>query len=193
MAALLKQHFDAEARAQWESDQTTRRESFEKDQARRQLEWQQQQEVKRQAERVEDLARAEDQATPKLHVSISQGVRSWGPTQIPVLMITARNVGRVPVHIDPPFLTQPDGPFLHTIYATEVLPSNWQDASYSAAPLPHILQPTQVLEVQWVLTHLREKFRQQYSGVIEIKGMVRDGTAKLHYSEPYRIDVDGSG
>lgn len=154
--------------------------------------WQMLQEDQRRRERAEDLERAEDEATPKLRVSVTHGSRSWGPSAVAILIIKVQNIGKVGVFIDPPFFQEPHGEYIHTIYATVANPSSWKDDPIATVEFPFYLQPTQACEVQWVRHHLENYLRQGHSGVVQIKGMIRSGIGMLYESDDYEMDLSDS-
>ena len=190
LAAMLKQHFDGEARAKWEADQTTRRENFEKEQTILQLDWQRAQEARGQRERAEDIDRATAESTPNLRVTIVTGYRWWGQSTIPIYTASVENIGKVSVSVNDVVFRDPTGQSIYTIHETSVTSQNWLTANLSTHSLPAFLQPTQSLKVHWVREQLRNALREDHQGKVAVNAIAQDGAGTEYESENFIIDLN---
>ncbi len=190
LAALIRHHFDAEDRANWEAEQTTRRENFEKEQSRRQREWEQLHEEQRKQERAEDIARAAEEVTPKLRITMLHGYRTWGNSKILLYSVNVQNTGKVGVYVNTVLMRDPTGQSVHTIYQTTIDLDTWKDANMSTLELPALLQPTQSFEVHWVRGNFKRALRQDHSGIVSVRAIARDGAGTAYESDDFSIDLD---
>jgi len=183
----LKQAGD---RSKWESEQTTRRENFEKRQLEKQQAWEASQDAQRQRERKEDLARIERDSRPQIKVTVTAGARQWGPMMVPILHLGAQNTGKVLVYLDAPMMQTPDQMYLHFILDSEVNLHNWENVHYSEVKFPVCLQPTQSCQVLLTRSSIEDNLKQEHSGRVVVIGTYRDGAGNLYESDPYEIDLD---